>query len=1263
MSSSPGETESSFLPDPSEEFEVATLAAAYDLLPDPVMLFRARDLTLIHANPPALHLCESSPEEIRGASLSDLLPWKDPDSIRTILEALEAERSLAEARVRFTTGAGEDRFLELSSRFCRAGDTRCVLLRARDATKQVLARGQTRESQERLTALLQGVQDIVFRHDAQGNYLDVHAPDPSMLAVPPRDLLGANYHDVGLPPELVKEVDQAMVVAREEGRTQTIRYDLPLGGGLHHWEMQLTPIQEGEFYAIVRNIDDRVRAQESLRESEEFFRTSFQASPLAVAVMSSQGAFLRVNEQLVRLLGYSEEELRGTTWDDVTHPDDIGKGKDLVTELVSGRQTTGQIEKRYVTKGGRVVWAELTTALARDAQGEPAYFISHIQDITLRKRAQEELLKAKALYEMAMNAGQVMVHEHDLEEEEIRMDPLFFEILGLPAAEVVSFEDWKDLVHPEDLSEVMARGAERLVEEGPDSGVAYRMLHADGSIRWFLSRTEVKRKEGGVPRALVGATVDITEEKKAEEELRETRKRYRLAAAAGGIGIFEWFPGDLEVVLDSRLSSLLGFPGDRKRIPAGDLLDLMAPEDRIRIQERIAAGPMEPGEIGTAELSIRTAKKGFRRLHLSYTLAEAEANDPSRMVGAVRDITERHRMEVRLREEQDRLQKTLEAVSEGTFDFHPQEGRLEMNERALGLFGLPVDEPVRTFDNVVPHVHPEDQEDLRRSLESHLSGEVPSFSCEFRVVPVEASREEGVHWLLSRGRVVERDQGGRPLRMVGTCVDVTERKRSEVALADAGERYRTMFTENRSVMFTVDPDSGRIVDANSAAQEFYGYDRDILQNMNITDLNVLPPEEVHRRMTQARERHRNHFRFRHRLANGEVRDVEVFSGPMRLHHGTLLYSIVHDVTDRVRAEQALERALERYRILFQGVSDAVIIHRPDGRIVEVNDVACKQLGYARSELVGREPPSVLGPEDAEKYEERARRLLEDGGRRIFESSHVRQDGTIMPVEVVAQPLDVGGEQLIVSVVRDLTHRKREQEQRVRAERLEATATLTAGFAHDINNLMAGILGNAGLVEEDLNQGREPDREPLQAILEAAKEAGELAHQLLTYAGGGSFLPKQLRVNGVVRKALETMASSVGPDVVVEVDLGAEDDQLFADQGQVEMIVGNLLKNALEAVGDSGRILVRSENLREERAGSSEDAPVVAEWFRLTFQDDGEGMDTFTMDHMFEPFFSSRFTGRGMGLAAVHGAVRHLQGRIGVESDPGAGTTIRIEIPL
>jgi len=129
------------------------------------------------------------------------------------------------------------------------------------------------------------------------------------------------------------------------------------------------------------------------------------------------------------------------------------------------------------------------------------------------------------------------------------------------------------------------------------------------------------------------------------------------------------------------------------------------------------------------------------------------------------------------------------------------------------------------------------------------------------------------------------------------------------------------------------------------------------------------------------------------------------------------------------------------------------------------------------------------------------------------------------------------------------------------------------------------------------------------------------------------------------------------------DLGAEDDQLFADQGQVEMIVGNLLKNALEAVGDSGRILVRSENLREERAGSSEDALVVAEWFRLTFQDDGEGMDTFTMDHMFEPFFSSRFTGRGMGLAAVHGAVRHLQGRIGVESDPGAGTTIRIEIPL
>ncbi len=848
------------------------MVRSFDLFPCPVLLVSLPDRLVLYANPEILAYCGDPPEGVEGRALRELSLWRDAEGIREVLESLTAGTRATDRPIRVTTPGRVERFLELSSRHLRVGEENVALLTARDVTKQVQAREEIRQTQERLSALLQGVQDMVFRHDAQGNYLDIHAPRPEMFLIPPEDLIGANFHDVGLPPDLVEKVDEAIKAAAEEDRPQVFRYELPLENGGHNWEMRLTPIRDGEFYAIVQNIDVRVRAEESLRASEELFRTIFRHSPLGLAVVGPDETFLEANDELERLLGYTREEFRERGWADVTLPEDVQKGRDIVEDLVSGRHSSRQIEKRYRRKDGRIVWAELTAALARDAKGEPAYFISHVQDIS-------------------------------------------------------------------------------------------------------------------------------------------------------------------------------------------------------------------------------------------------------------------------------------------------------------------------------------------------------------------------------------------------------ERKKAEIALKDAEERYRTMFVENQSVMLMIDPGTGGIQEANARAEAFYGYEPGTLCRMNITDLNVLPPEKVRKRMAEARERRRGHFLFQHRLADGSVKDVQVHSGPLHLHDKTLLYSIVHDVTDRVQAEKALEMALKRYRILFQGVSDTVIIHRPDGRIVEVNDVACEQLGYARSELVGRKPPSVLGPEDAEKYEERARQLLEDGGRRIFESSHVRKDGTIMPVEVVAQPLDVGGEQLIVSVVRDLTHRKREQEQRVRAERLEATATLTAGFAHDINNLMAGILGNAGLVEEDLNQGREPDREPLQAILEAAKEAGELAHQLLTYAGGGSFLPKQLRVNGVVRKALETMASSVGPDVIVEVDLGAEDDQLFADQGQVEMIVGNLLKNALEAVGDSGRILVRSENFREERAGSSEDAPVVAEWFRLTFRDDGEGMDTFTMDHMFEPFFSSRFTGRGMGLAAVHGAVRHLQGRIGVESDPGAGTTIRIEIPL
>ncbi len=194
---------------------------------------------------------------------------------------------------------------------------------------------------------------------------------------------------------------------------------------------------------------------------------------------------------------------------------------------------------------------------------------------------------------------------------------------------------------------------------------------------------------------------------------------------------------------------------------------------------------------------------------------------------------------------------------------------------------------------------------------------------------------------------------GRPMCMMSSFLDVTERRRAEDALRLSEERYRTLFENDHAVMMIIDPDSGAIIDANPAAAAFYGWTRDELRGMNIGRINTLPPEEVAAEMRRARLEQRRQFFFRHRRADGTIRNVEVFSGPITLEDRSLLYSIVHDVTERARAEEALSRSEERFRQIAENEGDFIWEVDADGLYTYANPVVEKILGYRPEELVGK----------------------------------------------------------------------------------------------------------------------------------------------------------------------------------------------------------------------------------------------------------------------------------------------------------------------
>ncbi|HEX6938276.1 MAG TPA: PAS domain S-box protein [Longimicrobiales bacterium] len=250
---------------------------------------------------------------------------------------------------------------------------------------------------------------------------------------------------------------------------------------------------------------------------------------------------------------------------------------------------------------------------------------------------------------------------------------------------------------------------------------------------------------------------------------------------------------------------------------------------------------------------------------------------------------------------------------------------------------------------------------------------------------------------------VRRDGAAVPLDVGFTCLDggayavvvrdISDRKRAERALQESEALYRQIFERNQAVKLLIDPASGRIVDANPAAAEFYGYALEELKRLRITDLNTLPPAEVAELMRQAARERRTSFVFAHRLASGAVRDVEVHSGPVELGGRRLLFSIVHDITERRRAEEALRHSEEKYRVLFEEARDAIYITSRDGRILEANQSFFELFGYTREEVVAMNARDFyVDPSDRERYQEAIER---HGALRGFEVQFRRKDGSIL----------------------------------------------------------------------------------------------------------------------------------------------------------------------------------------------------------------------------------------------------------------------------
>lgn len=277
-------------------------------------------------------------------------------------------------------------------------------------------------------------------------------------------------------------------------------------------------------------------------------------------------------------------------------------------------------------------------------------------------------------------------------------------------------------------------------------------------------------------------------------------------------------------------------------------------------------------------------------------------------------------------------------------------------------------------------------------------------------------------------------------------------------LRHSEERYRAMFEGNRAVELLVDPQDGAIVDANQAAVNYYGYSRDELKAMNIAQINVLTPDEVRQEMSKAQEQRRNHFLFKHRHATGELRDVEVHSGPIEVGDKVLLYSIVHDVTARMESERALRESEARYHTIIDTAAEGYwLLDLASLRLIEVNAALCRMLGYSAEEMLGRQPFDFVDEENSKIFAYQATQV-EECRQRHYEVVMRHKDGHDVVVRLHATNMPVSnGEtpQQAFAFISDITEWRRNEEQlRIAATFFETTSE--AITVTDANNRIVAI---------------------------------------------------------------------------------------------------------------------------------------------------------------------------------------------------------------
>ena len=523
-----------------------------------------------------------------------------------------------------------------------------------------------------------------------------------------------------------------------------------------------------------------------------------------------------------------------------------------------------------------------------------------------------------------------------------------------------------------------------------------------------------------------------------------------------------------------------------------------------------------------------------------------------------------------------------------------------------------------------------------------------------------------------------------------TATDITKLKNTERNLKESEERYHQIFYNNHTSMLLIDPNNGDIIDANPAATNFYGYNFDELVKMKISDINVSDGDLVVDEMQKAVSEQKNHFIFKHRLSNGEIRDVDVYSGLINQKGKEFLYSIVHDITVQKKAEIALRESEQLFRLIFDQSPLGSIIVSLDYGPLRVNDALSRMLGYSKEELLSMRFPEYTHPDDLDADLEQRKLLISRSiDNFVLEKRYIHKNGEIVWGNLYVSAVKDQKDKLIslLAMVEDITKRKD----------MEALVNKRTNNLERINKILNVEIGDNekaeiklhNLIEKLKNSNKELEqfayvsshdlREPLRMITSFLQllqkrysaDLDEDANDFINYAVDGAKrmdmvindLLEYSRIGSEKRefkylqseKILETVLINLKPLIDDTNAIITHDPlpRIYANDQQMNQLFQNLIGNAIKYRSKVTPKIHLSADKHDKE-------------YLFSIKDNGIGIDPKHLERIFAMFqrlhTHEEYDGTGIGLAISQKIVQQHRGKIWAKSEPGKGTTFYFTIP-